>query len=118
MGIDWSNELTWLVAAAVVLGLVGVVLRFRSGAVLVGGAVLAWGLIVRGPAGWTAAGVALGVTALAQVAGQALAGRRPRRGGPVPAPSGGTRWSGPALAAELAGTLVVGATWVVALVAG
>lgn len=79
--VDWGNELNWLVGIAVVLGLAGVVVQILPGAFLVGGAVLAWGLIERGAAGWTVAAVALVVTAATQVVKYLVAGRYLERGG-------------------------------------
>lgn len=79
--IAWGDTLTWLVGFAVVVGLVGVVVQVLPGAFLVGGAVLSWGLIERGTAGWTAAAVALAVTVLTQVVKYLLAGRYLERGG-------------------------------------
>jgi uncharacterized protein YqgC (DUF456 family) len=81
VGIDWSNELTWLVGVAVVVGLAGVVVQLLPGALLVGGAVLAWGLIEGGPVGWTVAAVALIVTAATQAVKYLVAGRYLHRGG-------------------------------------
>ena len=81
VGIDWGDELTWLVGIAVVVGLAGVVVQILPGAFLVGGAVLAWGLIERGTAGWTVAAVAVVVTAAAQVVKYLVAGRYLERGG-------------------------------------
>ena len=81
MGIDWGNELNWLVGFAVVIGLVGVVVQILPGAILVGGAVLAWGLIERGTAGWTVAAIAFVVTVAAQVVKYLAAGRYLQRGG-------------------------------------
>lgn len=79
--IDWANELDWIVGIGVVVGLVGVVVQILPGAILVGGSVLAWGLITRGTVGWTVAGIALVVTAGAQVVRLLVAGRYLRQGG-------------------------------------
>lgn len=79
--IDWGNELNWLVGIAVVVGLAGVVVQILPGAFLVGGAVLCWGLIVRGTAGWTVAAIAFVVTVAAQVVKYLVAGRYLERGG-------------------------------------
>ena len=81
VGIDWGDELTWVVGFAVVVGLVGVVVQILPGAFLVGGAVASWGLIERGAVGWTVAAVALLVTAAAQVVKYLVAGRYLQRGG-------------------------------------
>ena len=78
---DWGNELNWLVGIAVVVGLAGVVVQILPGAFLVGGAVLCWGLIVRGTAGWTVAAIAFVVTVAAQVVKYLVAGRYLERGG-------------------------------------
>lgn len=81
MGIDWANELNWLVGIGVVVGLAGVVVQVLPGALLVGGSVLAWGLIVRGGVGWTVAAIAFVVTAVGQVVKYLVAGRYLQRGG-------------------------------------
>jgi uncharacterized protein YqgC (DUF456 family) len=101
VGIDWVNELNWLVGLGVVVGLAGVVVQVLPGAFLVGGAVLAWGLIVRGTAGWTVAAVALGVTAAGQVVKYLVAGRYLQRGG---VPNSTMLWGG---AAGVVGFFVV-----------
>ena len=75
MGIDW------LVGIAIAVGLVGVAVQVLPGAFLVGGAVVAWGLIERGTAGWTVAAIALVVTAGAQVVKLLVADRYLQRGG-------------------------------------
>lgn len=85
------NELDWLVGLGVVVGLVGVVVQVLPGALLVGGSVLAWGLIVRGGVGWTVAAVALVVTAAAQVVKYLVAGRYLQRGG---VPGSTMAWGG------------------------
>ncbi len=77
----WGDELNWLVGLAVAVGLVGVVVQVLPGAFLVGGAVLAWGLIERGTAGWTVAALAVLVTAAGQVVKYLVAGRYLQRGG-------------------------------------
>ncbi len=79
--VDWLDGLTLLVGLGVAAGLVGVVIQVLPGAFLVGGAVLAWGLIVRGPVGWTVAAIAVLVTAAAQVVKLLVAGRYLQRGG-------------------------------------
>lgn len=83
--------LEWVVGVAVVVGLVGVVVQVLPGAFLVGGAVLAWGLIVRGTAGWTVAAIALLLTAAGQVVKYLVAGRYLHRGG---VPGSTLAWGG------------------------
>ncbi len=89
--MQWGNELTWLVGLAVVVGLVGVVVQVLPGAFLVGGAVLAWGLIVRGAPGWTVAALAVLLTAAGQVVKYLVAGRYLQRGG---VPGSTLAWGG------------------------
>jgi uncharacterized protein YqgC (DUF456 family) len=83
--------LEWVVGFGVVLGLVGVVVQVLPGALLVGGAVLAWGLITRGAPGWTVASIALLVTVAAQVVKYLVAGRYLQRGG---VPTSTLAWGG------------------------
>lgn len=68
----------WLdlvVGLVVLVGLVGAVVQVIPGSTLVGAAVLVWGLVTRGAAGWSVAAVAVLVTAGAQVVKYLLAGR-------------------------------------------
>ena len=70
-----------LVGVAVLVGLVGVVVQVLPGALLVLGAVVVWGVVTGGTAGWTVVAVAVLATAAGQVLKYLLAGRHLRRGG-------------------------------------
>jgi len=73
-----------LVGLVIVVGLVGVVVQVLPGALLVLGAVVVWGVVTGGVAGWTVAVVALLVTAAAEVGKYFLAGRHLKRAGVPP----------------------------------
>ncbi|PWD50389.1 DUF456 domain-containing protein [Serinibacter arcticus] len=80
-----------LVGLAVLVGLVGVVVQVLPGALLVGGAVLVWGLLERGAVGWTVAALAVLLTAAGQLVKYLLAGRYLKRGG---VPTAAMVWGG------------------------
>lgn len=76
-----AAELTWLVAALVVVGLVGTVVQVLPGGLLVGVAVAGWGALTGGTRGWVVAALAALLTVLGEVVKYVLAGRHLRRGG-------------------------------------
>lgn len=80
-----------IVGVAVVLGLVGVVVQVLPGALLVGSAVLVWGLVTQGPVGWGVAIVAVLVTAAGQLVKYLIAGRYLQRNG---VPNAAMIWGG------------------------
>jgi len=74
-----------LVGVVVLVGLVGVVVQVLPGALLVLGAVVVWGVVTGGAAGWTVVVVAVVATVVAEVGKYLLAGRHLRRAGVPPA---------------------------------
>lgn len=69
-----------LVAAAILIGLLGIVIPILPGTLLVGGAILVWAVIVGGWA-WAVFAVAAVVLAVGEVVKYFLAGRTLRSGG-------------------------------------
>jgi uncharacterized protein YqgC (DUF456 family) len=82
-----------VVALAIAVGLVGVVLPFLPGTVLVAAAILVWALDTGGRTAWIVFGVALAVLLLGMLLKYALPGRRLKASG-VPSR---TLWAGAAL---------------------
>ena len=80
-----------LVGLVVLVGLFGVVVQVLPGGLLVAGAVIVWGVVTGGTAGWTVVVIAVVVTALAGVGKYLLAGRHLKRGG---VPSSTLVWGG------------------------
>lgn len=70
-----------IVGAVVLVGLVGVVVQVLPGLLLVAGAVVVWGVVTGGFAGWTVAVAAVVLTVAASVAKVLLAGRHLKRAG-------------------------------------
>lgn len=70
-----SVVLDLLVATVIVIGLVGAVVQVLPGGLLVGMAVVVWGVVVGGVTGWAAAAVAVVLTGGAMVLKYLLAGR-------------------------------------------
>lgn len=64
-----------LIGVVVVVGLFGVVVQVLPGGILVAGAVITWGVLTGGAAGWTVVAVAVGATVLAGIGKYLLAGR-------------------------------------------
>ncbi|WP_315095334.1 DUF456 domain-containing protein [uncultured Cellulomonas sp.] len=73
-----------LVGLVVLVGLVGVVVQVLPGGLLVAGAVIVWGVVTGGVAGWTVVAVAVVVTVLAGIGKYLLAGRHLKRAGVPP----------------------------------
>ncbi|WP_456847354.1 DUF456 domain-containing protein [Cellulomonas sp. P5_C6] len=80
-----------LTGLVVLVGLVGVVVQVLPGGLLVAGAVIVWGVLTGGVAGWTVVAIAVVVTAIAFVAKYLLAGRHLKRAG---VPSSTLVWGG------------------------
>lgn len=80
-----------VVGLAILIGLTGVVIQVLPGALLVGGAVLVWGLVTGGAPGWTVATLAVVLTVVGQVVKFLLAGRYLQRGG---VPNSSMIWGG------------------------
>lgn len=70
-----------LIGVVVLVGLFGVVVQVLPGGILVAGAVIAWGVITGGAAGWTVVAVAVLATGVAAVGKYLLAGRHLQRRG-------------------------------------
>lgn len=70
-----------LIALAILVGLVGAVVQVIPGGLVVGAAVVVWGVVTGGTAGWTVAVVAIVLTLVALVLKYLLAGRYLRRRG-------------------------------------
>lgn len=70
-----------LVGVVVLVGLFGVVVQVLPGGLLVAGAVVVWGVVTGGAAGWTVVTVAVLATVLAGVGKYLLAGRHLQRKG-------------------------------------
>jgi uncharacterized protein YqgC (DUF456 family) len=80
-----------LVGLVVLVGLFGVVVQVLPGGLLVAGAIVVWGIVTGGVAGWTVVAIAVVVTALAGVGKYLLAGRHLKRAG---VPSSTLVWGG------------------------
>jgi len=70
-----------VVGLVVLVGLFGVVVQVLPGALLVAGAVVVWGVVTGGAAGWTVVAVAVLATLVAAVGKYLLAGRHLKRAG-------------------------------------
>ena len=70
-----------LVGLVVLVGLVGVVVQVLPGGLLVAGAIIVWGVVTGGVAGWTVVTITVVVTVLATIGKYLLAGRHLKRAG-------------------------------------
>ncbi len=71
----------WLTAAAIALGLAGIVVPILPGTLLVAIAIVAWAAYVGGSLAWAVAGIAVVALALGTVVKYAVPGRRLRTAG-------------------------------------
>lgn len=76
-----SVVLDLLIGLVIVVGLVGAVVQVIPGGLVVGAAVVAWGVVTGGTTGWTVAAIALLLTLVAMVMKYLLAGRYLKRRG-------------------------------------
>ena len=80
-----------LVGLVVLVGLFGVVVQVLPGGLLVAGAIIVWGVVTGGAAGWTVVAITVVVTVLAGIGKYLLAGRHLKRAG---VPSSTLIWGG------------------------
>lgn len=73
--------ITALVAAAIVVGLLGTILPVLPGALLVAGAIIVWAAVTGGTAAWVAALSAVAVIGLGQVLKYAIVGKQMKASG-------------------------------------